>query len=102
MLLGITVQGRSDRGRSKQVQKNTEGQAVLGHRHCKKSKGKQGRYEKVSDAFFTKPGYEAPDAVASVILPVPVVKKNADGIDKKKSAGCKKGKSDLPVPVAHY
>ena len=52
-------------------------------------------------AFFIKPGDQAPDANRFIIFFVPVVKNDADGIDKKEPACSKNIKICLPGLTIH-
>ena len=61
---------------------------TIHHDGCN-AKEDQGNIKKIVNSFFIQVSNKTADAIQFIILPVPVIKKNTNGIDQKKAAANK-------------
>ena len=57
--------------------------------------------EQLVDALFIQQRDQAPDPIFFVILPVAIIKNDADGIDEEEAAGYKQDKGMVPSGIGH-
>lgn len=93
----VVIQQRCQDARYKQRCYREHTGRIVKQEQRKKGEKKKRYYKNEGDAFIIQESDEASDACFFVILPVAVVKKDADSVNKEETAAGKPGKAGLPV-----